>query len=83
LVLDLDDDGLELIDRDDSYAFFDYELDGYAMLTGWVAADDGFLALDQNADGAINDVSELFGANPTTVHGAPIFTANGSGFLTR
>ncbi len=60
LVLDLDHDGIELVSLKDG-VFFDLGPDGELDKTGWVAADDGFLALDANKDGIINDHSELFG----------------------
>jgi hypothetical protein len=61
LVIDLDGDGVELVSLENSTAFFDLNLDGFAENTGWVAADDALLALDANGDGIINDNSELFG----------------------
>ncbi|MBD2167309.1 hypothetical protein H6G04_23240 [Calothrix membranacea FACHB-236] len=65
LVLDLDNDGIELISLQNSTAFFDLDADGFAERTGWVKADDGILAWDKNGDGEINDITELFG-NATT-----------------
>ncbi len=67
LVLDLDGDGLELIDRIDSTVFFDFDSDGFAERTGWVLSDDGLLAVDRDGDGQITDIAELFGANPVTL----------------
>ncbi|OGT22113.1 MAG: hypothetical protein A2V90_04245 [Gammaproteobacteria bacterium RBG_16_57_12] len=41
---------------------FDIDADGYVDQISFVSPGSGFLALDQNADGIINDGSELFGA---------------------
>ena len=60
LVMDLDGDGIELVAIEDG-SRFDIDADGVVEQTGWVAADDGLLALDINKDGLINDGSELFG----------------------
>ena len=60
LVLDLDGDGIELLNAVDGVQF-DMDMDGDTEQTGWVDADDGLLALDKNGDGIINDRSELFG----------------------
>ncbi|MBF0163883.1 MAG: FG-GAP repeat protein [Magnetococcales bacterium] len=57
LVLDLDGDGVELVD---SLVYFDMVGQGNLQKTGWVAPDDGLLALDANHDGVINDATELF-----------------------
>ncbi|MBF0163713.1 MAG: hypothetical protein HQM01_04245, partial [Magnetococcales bacterium] len=57
LVLDLDGDGMELVDGG---IHFDMAVRGDLQATGWVGPHDGFLALDQNHDGVINDASELF-----------------------
>ena len=65
LILDLDGDGVEA----DTYAFFDHEGEGFAELTNWVGADDGLLVWDRNADGVINDGSELFGNNTVLQNG--------------
>ena len=62
LVLDLDGDGLEFTGLATSETYFDLDGDGFAERTAWLRPDDGFLALDQNGDGAIADISELFGA---------------------
>ena len=61
LVLDLDGDGVELYDIDETVTFFDLDGDGVLEATGWVAPDDGLLAFDRNGDGVINDGTELFG----------------------
>jgi len=61
LVLDLDGDGLELYRRDTANVYFDLDQDGFAERTAWVRPDDGLLARDLNANGIIDNVSELFG----------------------
>ena len=60
LVLDLDGDGIELTSIEDG-TLFDLNNDGILDRTGFVAADDGLLALDRDGDGIINNQSELFG----------------------
>lgn len=59
IALDLDGDGVELINRDDSHAYFDMTGSGYRNHTGWVSADDGLLVLDINRDNQINQAKEL------------------------
>lgn len=61
LVLDLDRDGVELTTLSSSTAHFDLDGNGFAERTGWVSAHDGLLSLDVNANGKIDDISELFG----------------------
>ncbi len=63
LMLDLDGDGLELVQLNQSGVFFDLDGDGRAEHTAWVKEDDGFLAIDENRDGRINDIQELLGDN--------------------
>ncbi|TAN52739.1 MAG: DUF2974 domain-containing protein [Methylococcaceae bacterium] len=63
LVLDLDGDGLELSARSSVSVKFDIDGDGFAEPTAWVYGGDGLLALDGNANGTIDDVTELFGGN--------------------
>ncbi|MBS0586839.1 MAG: hypothetical protein JSS37_02540 [Proteobacteria bacterium] len=65
LVLDLDGDGVELYAAGAYGTYFDLRGNGQAVLTGWVEPDDGLLAIDLNADGVINDISELFGTQVT------------------
>lgn len=60
LVLDLDGDGIELVNLEDGVQF-DIDNDGALENVGWAGKDDGLLALDKNGDGIINDQSELFG----------------------
>lgn len=69
LTLDLDGDGIELVDLSASSAFFDFDSDGFAERTGWVASDDGLLAVDRDGDGLITGLDELFGTNPPSVYG--------------
>ncbi|MGE5468715.1 MAG: heme utilization protein, partial [Ignavibacteria bacterium] len=60
LVLDLNDDGVKTTGLG-AGVHFDLRADGHATNVGWVSPHDGFLALDRNNDGLINDGSELFG----------------------
>ncbi|OAM52090.1 hypothetical protein A7981_00960 [Methylovorus sp. MM2] len=59
IVLDLDGDGVELISRDTSSAYFDMTGSGYRNHTGWVGADDGLLVLDIDHDGVIDQAKEV------------------------
>lgn len=61
IVIDLNGDGINTIAREDSSATFDLLGNGKAIKSGWLAGDDGFLAIDRNANGQIDDISELFG----------------------
>ena len=74
LVLDLDGDGIETLGQQ-AVTYFDHDANGFAELTGWVKGDDGFLALDRNGDGRINDGRELFGDHTVLASGA--VAANG------
>lgn len=61
LILDLDGNGIPTVGVTGG-AFFDYDGDGFAEQTGWVAPGDGMLVLDRNGDGIINNGSELIGS---------------------
>ena len=65
LVINLDTDIAELSDQK---FFFDLDADGQADEISMLKGQSGYLALDKNNDGIINDGSELFG------------TASGDGF---
>ena len=62
LILDLDGDGLEIagLNGADSVKF-DTNGDGLKTSTAWAGADDGFVVLDRNGNGLIDDGSEMFG----------------------
>jgi Ca2+-binding RTX toxin-like protein len=59
VILDLDGDGVEMRSRKDSKARFDMDGDGISDDTGWHGKGDGFLVIDRNQDGIVNDGSEL------------------------
>jgi hypothetical protein len=60
-VIDLDGDGIETVSQGVSKAYFDIDGDLFREKTGWLKGDDGFLVLDSNANGRVDDISELFG----------------------
>ncbi len=66
LVIDLNGDGITLLPIDESDAYFDLNADGSREKVQWVDQNDGFLVLDRNSDGVINNIDELFG-NPNTI----------------
>ena len=57
VVLDLDGDGVELTSMLDSTVHF--AMAGGTIRNAWIGADDGFLALDRDGDGAITNGSEI------------------------
>ena len=59
VVLDLDGDGVELISLVNSKVHIDFDGDGFADRTGWVASDDGILALDANANDLVDGPVEF------------------------
>ena len=59
LVINLD---APAADVKDQKFFFDLDADGHEEAISRLGAGSGFLALDKNGDGQINDGSELFGA---------------------
>lgn len=59
IVFDLDGDGLELVPYETSSVEFDMDGDDIGDETGWVAADDGLLALDRNNNGTIDNIAEI------------------------
>ena len=76
LTLDLDGDGLETSGTSATAPiFFDHDGDGVLTSTGWIKPDDGFLVMDRNGNGKIDNGGELFG--DATVRYLGGFTATG------
>jgi protocatechuate 3,4-dioxygenase beta subunit len=69
IAIDLNGDGIHTIARADMQGSFDLLGTGKAIQSGWLSKGDGFLAIDSNGNGSIDNISELFGG-----------TAKGSGF---
>ncbi|MEZ5996460.1 MAG: cadherin domain-containing protein [Hyphomonadaceae bacterium] len=86
IVLDLDGDGLELVDFAGSSVQFDMDGDGVLDRSGWVSADDGFLAIDRNGDGQITGGQEIAFAQDldgavSDLEGLRAFDTNANGFI--
>jgi Ca2+-binding RTX toxin-like protein len=86
IVLDMDGDGLELVDVNVSRVLFDGDGDGFRDLIGWVAADDGFLGYDRNGDGLIDNANEISFVNyipgaQSDLAGLVFFDSNNDGVL--
>ncbi len=60
LVIDLGIPGIELTSVENG-VHFDLDKNGFAEKTAWIGKEDGFLALDRNGNGFIDDGGELFG----------------------
>ncbi len=61
IAIDLNGDGIHTIARQDMTGSFDLLGTGKAIQSGWLSKNDGFLAIDKNGNGQIDDISELFG----------------------
>jgi hypothetical protein len=86
IVIDLDGDGIELVSLAASTIKYDMDRDGLKDRTGWVAADDGFLVLDRNGNGIIDDAGEFSFKNDLTgavsdLEGLRAFDSNGDGLF--
>lgn len=68
LALDLDGDGIETIGANGT-VLFDSDSDGVRTGTGWLTPDDGFLVLDRNGNGTIDNGGELFGIDTILANG--------------
>ncbi|MFU6378777.1 hypothetical protein ACM792_26610, partial [Metapseudomonas otitidis] len=68
LSLDLDGDGIETVGANAGITF-DFDGDGLKTGTGWVKGDDGFLVLDRNGNGQIDNGGELFGVDTVKANG--------------
>mgnify|MGYP003633408894 CR=1 FL=1 len=63
LILDLDGNGVDLAAMTGAGSvYWNTNNDDFAERSGWISGNDGFLAIDLNSDGVINDQSELFGS---------------------
>ena len=60
LIVDLNHNGFDIVNQSAGVKF-DMTNDGLADKTSWVAPTDGFLAVDANHNGVIDNQSELFG----------------------
>jgi hypothetical protein len=60
IALDLNGDGIKTVSIDAGVTF-DLLNTGSAVNVGWLSGDDGFLAIDKNQNGTIDDRNELFG----------------------
>jgi hypothetical protein len=67
-VIDLDGDDIETVSTSASI-LFDHNGDGLKTASGWIKGDDGFLVLDKNGNGLIDDGSELFGGDTVLRNG--------------
>ena len=59
VVLDLNQNGVELISLDESHALFDMSGTGFRQRTAWVAPSDALLVIDYNDDGVIKERKEI------------------------
>lgn len=61
IVIDLNGDGAATtLSAADSKVFFDWNEDGFLRHSGWIAAGDGLLVIDLNADATVTNSRELF-----------------------
>lgn len=87
VVVDLAQDGVQLLRPEDSAMFADINNDGWRERIGWAAASDGVLAWDADQDGQITQAQEvsfvdyLPGAR-TDLEGLAAFDSNGDRQLT-
>ena len=68
LAFDLDGDGIETRGAD-GQVVFDHNNDGVKTGTGWLRPDDGWLVLDRNSNGTIDNGGELFGVDTVKADG--------------
>jgi uncharacterized repeat protein (TIGR01451 family) len=83
IAIDLNGDGVHTVARNASMAAFDLLGNGKAIQSGWLSADDGFLAVDTNGNGRIDSIGELFGGSGKGAGFAKLasYDSNGDGVV--
>ncbi|WP_367154843.1 SdrD B-like domain-containing protein [Methylomonas sp. HYX-M1] len=83
VVIDLNGDGVQTVSRADAAGSFDLFGTGTKVESGWISGDDGFLAVDSNGNGLIDNISELFGGSEIGAGFAKLaaFDSNGDGLV--
>lgn len=84
IVLDLNGNGVTLVNNRNTDVSFDWDSDGRRNQTGWIGRDDGFLVFDRDGDGKVSDGGELsFTADKpgakSDLDGLRAFDSNGDG----
>lgn len=87
IAVDLNGNGFEFVNVDDSNVFFDVNGDGWRRRTAWVGQDDGLLAYDIDGDGKIDKPGEISFARyqdgaQSDLEGLRAFDSNGDGRFT-
>jgi Ca2+-binding RTX toxin-like protein len=59
IAIDLNGDGFNFTDVDDSNVFFNVNADGWRRRIAWNNPQDGFIAYDKNGDGKISEFDEI------------------------
>lgn len=86
IVLDLNGDGVTLVDNRKTGVAFDWDGDGVRNQTGWVGSDDGFLMFDRDGNDTVSGTNELSftsdkqGAK-SDLDGLRAFDSNGDGIF--
>lgn len=83
IVIDMNGDGVQTRGLFTSQIYFDLTGDGVAERVGWIDKTDAFLAYDNNGNGTIDGVGELFGGTEYGVGYAKLaeFDSNGNGLI--
>ncbi|MEL7223531.1 MAG: hypothetical protein AAGL17_01420, partial [Cyanobacteria bacterium J06576_12] len=63
IALDLNGDGVQTTALGDTTGTFDLRGDGTQIESGWLSSEDAFLVVDNNGNGTIDDISEMFGGD--------------------
>lgn len=84
IAVDLNGNGFEFVNVDDSNVFFDVNGDGWKRRTAWIGKDDGLLAYDIDGDGKIDKPGEISFARyqdgaQSDLEGLSAFDSNGDG----
>ena len=83
LILDLGDDGFDIKGIDEVGVYFNLDADEPLEDTGWIGPDDGFLVIDNNSNGIVDDISELCGdANTGGFEALTLLDSNTDGYIT-
>lgn len=86
IVLDLNGNGVTLVNNNRTKASFDWDGDGIKNQTGWIGKDDGLLFIDRDRNGTVSNAGELSFTNDkegakSDLDGLRAFDSNGDGIF--